>query len=290
MRIEEAFEAYLSKVAEVHIYRQEIKHGADHEIQRLVKQRDNQRTAGFDDSFTVSAQNMSFRTAETGVHNFYSFHDSTIQQSIDSLIVRTNRQYQWLLVDTYELFEDYLEHAYACMGYSDKNFWPLRDFGNATLSELELKDYQYFLQQSQGKKDRPYSILNQFRHKIPYVKRFELTNKLDTNLSLAVALIEKLRHFIVHLRGVVHDKQKTIKEILERAGVYNNGKTSAAELSFIDSHLRLATENNSIFLLDIAGESIGPMRTHIDLFGSLTDHLLAYAFVIHNGLKSHAAD
>jgi hypothetical protein len=181
MRIEEAFEVYSSKVAGAHIYRHAIKSAADQEVQQLHKQLKTQRDSGIPDSFQVSGQNMSFRTAEAGTHHFYAFHDATIQQLIDSLVDRTNRQYQWLLVDTYELFEDYLEHAYACMGYLDNGTWPLRDYGSTHLPELGAKDYQYFLLQSRKKKDRPYSIINQLRLKLPYVKRFELTNSLETN-------------------------------------------------------------------------------------------------------------
>lgn len=281
MRIEEAFEVYSSKVAEVHIYRQAIRRAADQEVRRLHEQREKQQESGFSDSLKVSGQNMSFRTAETGAFHFYAFHDATIQELIDSLVKRTNRQYQWLLADTYELFEDYLEHAYACMGYSDNGAWPLRDYGGTCLPELGTKNYDYFLQQSQNKRERPYSIINQFRLKLPLIKRWELTNSLDTNLCLAIAVIEKMRHFIVHLRGEVNNKTKATKEILERAAVYNNGNPSEANLSFVSSYLRLTEEDGCICLMDIPAESIG----HFDVFESLSNHLLAYAFTIRNALS-----
>jgi hypothetical protein len=278
------FEAYSSKVAEVHVYRFAIKKAANQELQRLHAQTAIHLKSGIEGSLPVSLQNMSFITAEAGRHHFYAFNHATTKQLMGSLIQRTNRQYQWLLVDAYELFEDYLEQSYACMGFSKKETWPLRDFGGSYLPELEEKSYEYFLKQSQGKKDRPYSILNQFRISLPHVRRFEVTNSLEINLNLAVAIIEKMRHFIVHLRGVVNDKEQATKQILERAGVYKNGNPSKADSSFLDVYFRLAEETNSICLLDIEGEPVGSLRTHFDVFEYLSNCLLTYAFTIRNAL------
>lgn len=288
MRVEDVFEVYSSKVAEVHIYRLAIKTAANQELQRLNTQIAIHLESGIADSLPVSLQNMSFLTAETGRHHFYALNHATTKHLIDSLVQRTNRQYQWLLVETYELFEDYLEQSYACMGFSENGTWPLRDFGGTYLPELEEKSYEYFLKQSQGKKDRPHSILNQFRSSLPHVKRFEVMNSLEINLNLALAIIEKMRHFIVHLRGVVNDREQAAKQILERAGVYKNGNPSKADSSFLDFYFQLSDGTNSICLLDIAGEPVGPFRTHFDVFEYLSNCLLAYAFTIRNALMSRA--
>ena len=102
---------------------------------------------------------------------FYGFRDVTVDEAIDNLVRHTNRQHQWFLAEAYELFEEFLNRAYAYMGITSPACWPLRDFGSVQWNEAQAKDFQWYLKQSQTKKDAPLSMLRQFRKEFPRMAR-----------------------------------------------------------------------------------------------------------------------
>ncbi|MDD2918352.1 hypothetical protein [Rhodoferax sp.] len=53
---------------------------------------------------TVNLQNMSFKDASAGRVVFYGFRNVTIDQAIHDLARHTNRQHQWFLAESYELW------------------------------------------------------------------------------------------------------------------------------------------------------------------------------------------
>lgn len=280
MKISDAFDAYTADVASVHSYRAAIQDAADREFAHLKEQETRRQQANLSPSHIVGMQNLCFRTADTGRHHFYAFKDVTIQAQIDALVRRTNRQYQWLLAEAYELFEDFLENAYACAALENKNLWPLRDFGALTFDELASVTFDKLLEQAKSKKDKPQSLLHPLREKLHRMKVLETRNSLNTNLWFKINFIEKLRHHIVHTRGAVADKQQFAKDLLSKIGLYNSGKPEKEYLELIDTYVRPDGDAHVVRLLDVALPAEGPFAVHLDIFDDLSDGLLAYAHLL----------
>ena len=85
---------------------------------------------------------MCFTHPKDGTPYFFGHFKSTIEDRRLSVILHKNKQYQWLLSEAYEEFEDFIEAAYAYAGYADNNFWPLKDYGNISLQDLQNKEFQ----------------------------------------------------------------------------------------------------------------------------------------------------
>lgn len=280
MKISDAFDAYTADVASVHSYRAAIQKAADREFEHLKGQETRRLQANMSPSQIVGMQNLSFRTADTGRHHFYAFKDITIQAQIDALVRQTNRQYQWLLAEAYELFEDFLENAYACAALENKNLWPLRDFGTLTFDELTSVTFDKLLELAKSKQGKPQTLLHPLREKLPRMKILETRNHLDVNLWFKINFIEKLRHHIVHTRGVVADKQQLTKDLLSKMGIYNNGKPEKEYLELIDAYVRPDGDAHVVRLLNVELSANGPFAMHLDMFDSLSDGLLAYAHLL----------
>lgn len=218
MNVTDIFEDYCARVAQVHFQRKLIEDAVRREVARLHEQEHIRSELSMPAHEPFSTQNMSFKSATSGELRFYGFASSTARALIEAQIAVVNRQYQWLLVDAYELFEDYLEGIYASMAVTDKSSWPLRDFGEATIDELPGKNFDWYLEKSRNKKEVPYSILNRIRLKHPALGHVERANHLNVHLLVAVALIEQMRHHIVHTRGVVSKPDDFYAKVLNKQG------------------------------------------------------------------------
>jgi hypothetical protein len=232
---------------------------------------------------------MTFYDARTGIIKFYNHKKRSLEDRYLHVLLHKNKQYQWLLAEAYEEFEDYLENIYAYYGGINNAFWPLQDYGNISLSELGNKDYAWYAEQAKKKKDIPHSILNRFRKQFPELMTVEATNKLEINLSLAVTLIEKLRHVIVHKGGKVSSKEAFIKLTTQQSGLYNNGNISRDYVNFINLFFGQNEYENLITLLEIRVQPEIPLDIHVSLFDKLTGYLMAYAFLIYEYINSSIA-
>jgi hypothetical protein len=79
-----------------------------------------------------------------------------------------------------------MESADAFAAYTDRNFWPLKNYGNISLLELNKQDFDWFV--SQANPDTLKNISERFSKKFPQLKRLEAYNKLGVNLRLAIVL------------------------------------------------------------------------------------------------------
>jgi hypothetical protein len=205
MEIKEIFDKYTSKVSEIYLDQRSVKYILEKEYDDLLIKYQNTQSINPEYKAKVPYlfHSFSFRNAQNGEDCRFSYIERSLDETIIDLFLHKNRQYQWLFAEAYEAFEDFIENAYAFAGYNDNNFWPLSDFGNISLPELNGKDYQWFIDQVVKKKGKPRSILNHFNSKLPQMMRVVENNKLGINLKLAIILIEKLRHQIVHAKGRV---------------------------------------------------------------------------------------
>jgi len=245
----------------------------------LIQHEKNSENIFSKDDF-ISIHNLFFRTAKNNMPYFFGNKKSSLEDMKIAVILHKNKQYHWLLAEAFEAFEDFIEEAYAFAGFKDKNFWPLSDYGNISLSELDEKDFEWFVFQAKKKRDRPQSILNHFRNKLPRLQLIEMDNDFGVNLRLAIVLIEQLRHQIVHVGGTVQDKGEFVEEVLKKSGLYNNGKFDTQHKDFIESFFGSNDFQNTISLLEIQTNPKTGLNTYIDIFEVLGGYLMADALLI----------
>src|SRR3989338_7424175 len=80
------------------------------------------------------------------------FKDASYAEHAQILLLQHNRQYQWLLVEAYEAFEDFLEKLYAYSGYLDNDFWKVKNFEGKSADEIKKLDLDWFVEKAKNGK------------------------------------------------------------------------------------------------------------------------------------------
>jgi hypothetical protein len=266
------------QIAQIYLYQHVAKSLSEKEMMELENFSKTLQNDGVEEEHSLSYHNMFFLDARTGQHRFFGRRIRSLEDRQRELMLHKNRQYQWLLAEAYEAFEDFLVYTYAYVGMNDPDFWQLKDYGNISLNEIEGKEFQWFVSQIKDKKrDIPASILNQFRKKIPGLESTETNNNLEINLKLAITLIEKLRHSIVHTSGETN-RANFIKIVLAAAGLENNGNHKEDDVLFIEYFFGREEYENTICLLEVPLDD--RLGTYHDRFKKLCGYLLSYSCLI----------
>jgi hypothetical protein len=269
------FKRYLQKMTDLHLYHRAVKENSKRELEALAQYSQRLQERPELEQFPTTINNMFFISAKTGEPVFFGHKKSTLNDRINAVFFHKNKQYQWLLAEAYEQFEDAIEGAYAYLGYKDRNIWPLSDYGNVTLDELADKDFTWFLQLLKNKDIK--KIINTLRNKYPQIMDIEENNKLNINLRFLLTTIKFIRHIIVHNGGRVGDKDKFIKEIFTESGFYNNGNYDQAKLDFLNSFFGAGDYSNLILLLEIPIDIGLPVDSHTDRLGGLFGCMMSYS-------------
>lgn len=287
MEMQEIFDSYSNKIAQLHLYQRAIQKIAKNELKKLNEYEQSIEYSPDLKELSSSYDNISFRRAKDGEHIFFGMFKRTLEERKNAVVLHKNKQYQWLLAEAYEAFEDFLENAYAFAGFNDNNFWPLQDYGNISLKKVQEKPLSWFVTQAKKKNDTPSSIINKFREIFPEIVSVEQKNSLGVNLRLAIIFIELLRHVIVHKSGTVSDKDEFIKRVLQKAGLYNNGRADEKYIQYINAHFGSAEYENTITLLEVRVYPEIPLDVHVNVFEILSGHLMAYAHLIYESLSNN---
>lgn len=285
MDLDEIFESYSRKMTELCLYQRAMKDIAKKELEKLAEYNKALEKNPELTEHPLGLHNMAFRMASNGEHFFYGHKKLSVKDKHLSVFLHKNKQYQWLLSEAYEEFEDCIERLYAYAGFTNNDFWPLKDYGSITLNEIKNKDFRWFEEQAINKKDAPASIINKFRVSFPNIKKVEEKNELGVNLKLAITLVEFLRHVIVHRGGTVLDKSKFRDRILKKSGLHNNGKVAEEHTQFIDSFFGSGDYDKTIILLEVPTNPEIPVDTHLNVLDMLFGYLMAYVHLIYESLK-----
>lgn len=291
MEIADIFRRYTEQVCEIHLYQRVLKTNTLKEYERVIqfgiRQEKIREEHSVPKDIPLSAHNFFFRTARFNQQNhFYGYKERSVEDQKLAVLRHKNKQYQWLLAEAYELFEDFMQSAYAFAAYTDRNFWPLKNYGNISLLELEKQDFDWFVNQANHQTLQ--DILECFSEKFPQLGRLEAYNKLDINLRLAVILIANLRHVIVHQKGIVSDKGEFIKIMLKKSRLHANKKLLERHIKFIETFFRSDADKSTVYLLEIPIDPKLPWGAHIDIFEDLSNLLMAYALVIVECLEANS--
>lgn len=280
MNIEDIWSNYSERMAEIELFQCATKNATKEELKVLLDYGKKMEDLSEFKDMSHSMHNMTFRDARSGQTHSYHHKSLSIEDCQQEVLFRKNRQYQWLLAAAYEEFEDYLHKVYAYCGFTNENFWPLSDYGNIKLSERNSLEFNWYVEQSHKKKGAPRSILVSFRQSFPLLQRHEVDNKLGVNLALAIILIEKLRHIVVHSGGKAKSKSAFIELVAREAGLLNNGNIPPESKELIEQFFGADKYENLVALLEIQVRPEWPIESYICRFGILVNYLMSYGFLL----------
>ncbi|WP_305856616.1 hypothetical protein [Balneatrix alpica] len=171
----------------------------------------------------------------------YDFREITVEKLKELTVLHKNTQYCWLVASAFEKFERFLKIVF-------KMFF--------------LKEERYVRK-----------MLHCFSRDYGLVKAGEEKNAFDVNLKVAVLLVEKLRHVIVHNQGIVEDLESFTEKVISDSGV--NGDRNKHEL-FIKQFFI----GNRILLLESPVKNDCGLQRHHDVYRHMASYLLSYAYLV----------
>lgn len=232
--------------------------------------------------FGLQLSVFSFFSPYSGRREMIGHQSIDIEEQACLLLIHKNKQYQWILLEAYEVFEDFIKSIYGCAGYINPSFWPASDFGDIAIKDIAFQNINWFYLQAKNKRKAPKSILNKFREKLPELVDIEINNKKSINYRLAVTMIENFRHVIVHRNGSFGDKEEFIKNVINYSGVPK--KNYEAAVQYIVQFTGELKGNDVVYLL----EKEGPLPfMFYNTLDHLLDVLLGYAFIIKSELEKY---
>ena len=224
--------------------------------------------------------NLLFNDLVTSDVIYFDQREVDIKSSIMNLYLHKNKQYQWVLVEAYELFEDYLEECFALSGFLKRDDWPLGDCGSETMDSINKKDYSWFLDKAKKKKNIPKSILQYYRLKFPRISTVEKRNRYNLDLNVILVFVEKIRHIIVHCNGCVKNKSEFIKDVLHDCGYATHGKENDKLEGFMNAYFGKAELDNTVMLLELPIDEYSKYGVYVDRVDNLLNLIMAYSYLL----------
>lgn len=201
----------------------------------------------------------------TGSTHPYSYKAFTHQENVRLVHLHKNKQYQWLLVEAYELFEDFMVSLYEFIR-DQSEFFCLDKDKDKVLSTFDLK------------KKVP-QIINMLREKLPELKCMEVENKTETNLRLHVCMAERFRHVIVHKNGKTGDVANMVHTILKRANLLDDKARAPGARRTIGEYIETGDDEGVIALTEQSVFKYGGLSMDIDRHENLVNALMEHALV-----------
>lgn len=155
---------------------------------------------------------------KNGAHFRYGMRSQSFADAITQSWLHENRQYQWMLVEAYEIFEDLIIDLFVFSVLKDPQLWgdlksiyPKRKLPDVPNKE-QLND-QWIRNNVEKLPSKVTNFLDIFRKKNPSIQQIEEGNFYNINVKLAIVMLAQFRHKIVHARGRVIDPEIFIKKI-----------------------------------------------------------------------------
>lgn len=281
MKLDEIIASFAERLTDIQLYQRAAKDTAKKELELLNEYAEQLKENPSLEEFSFSLHSMYFSDPHTGTARRFGFRKSSVKDRYKQVVFQKNKQYCWLLAEAYEEFEDFLEMIYAYIGLQDNSSWLMIDFGNISISDLPTKTYEWYLERAKKKRDVPQSILTRLRLLHPKIVESETDNKLNVNLKVAIELIAKLRHIIVHRGGKVDDRNLFLEDVLKSAGLWNQGKFQPGYEAFVSNFFGQGELERVVALIEVRTHPEISLDIHHDRFGELTGYLVAYAVLIY---------
>ncbi len=266
--IEQQFEVFKKAIIEINNYKSFTKSIAEKisgyqqilEDNNLIKKRSEMSDSDFSSMINFLYKNYGKGQLESLETNHFTLKDfNRIELELK------NRQYQLLLLNAFEAFEQYLK----CAKFLINNTPEHKDSKCFSSIKFIMK-------------------LHETIPTIPTIIKFRNESNAEfldeVNLLLTFSIIEQLRHQIAHTSGYADDKPIFIKKCLERIGRYNNSKPKSEYTDYLNSFFGRNQYENLICLIEIRDEQ--NLHYYYDRLGDLIKELASYIIFIHGYIKS----
>ena len=256
-QFESAFQTLLSGFGRLELLSGAIRSAAQREHEFLRKNEIGLREISREDR-VLSAHSMSYRDIRTNAPIFYDYKERGVKELTEDLVSYRNKQYQWVLVEAFEFFEHFVK--VCCLECGRLN--PGGETANA--------------------KDGLAARLNVLRAYLPSFCALEVRNARQLNYRSAIALIEMLRHVVVHNGGWIRDETKFFEKLGSLVQKNNGGKHDPDVENHAKFFLFKGRHGIEVYLLEEADMKRSPMYT--DRLGTLLGWLLTYASSLNDHL------
>lgn len=280
MELSEIFEVFSKKMTELVQLQLSMRQLAVQELKALREQKEILGGLA-DEELPMSASNMMYRSAIDGSWRYFGAKKMYVDDLIKGVYIHKNKQYQWLLAEAYEAYEDFVEDVYAWAGLHDKGLWPIADYTNLTLEDLQCLSFEQLRELAGRKKNRPHSMLGAFRKRYTSFSVLEKANALGVDLRFFVHMVEKLRHAIVHNGGVVGDVNKFAEKIIKESAVVKRQEQEEAK-NWILSLFRQMDGESVVYLLEVPSSmsELSRLGAFHDICGNMIQMLVTHAELI----------
>jgi hypothetical protein len=274
-KIEARLQQFFDQIATIQYYQRLSERIAKQTIQNLYDKDKLLATIPPEDRevFDSSLDVFSIYSPYSGENRPYSVKKSTIKDTAKLVHLHKNRQYQWLLVEAYELFEDFIVSTYELIRENNPEFRLSKDSNK----ELLPKDL----------KRKVPLILSRFREKIAGVKAIEQENKIQKNLRLYLNIIEKFRHIIVHKNGKTSNVALVVDQILKTSCLLSDKARGPNARAIINDYFGAEDHEGLIVLVEKPVFNYGRLSMHINRHDDLMNIILSHALVLSQCLVNH---
>ncbi len=201
---------------------------------------------------------------------------NTLDDLIEITQLQNNKQYQNLLVDAYESFLKYLDELYVYLCIKDNSFWSNK------ISDIDIsnKNFESLLKIIKNKNNRKEIICFKLKEHISTIELLEKKNPKNIDYVFEMNLIEQLRHWIVHNRGVIEEVDKLIKKIIP--DITSLKKDTQQHLrAQVFYYVGEVSSENFVLLLEFDHkENHKFSRRYNDRLGELISKLVSYAILL----------
>ena len=279
--LDQQYERFLSAFTDIELIERAMRDSTKDQYRALMVNAQNLKAQGLED-LSSAHHTMTFRSLRDGETRLYRHVTRNSKQLRHDLLIRQNKQYQSLLAEAYERFEDYVEFAYGAGGALKPTFWRPKELQGLHAAKGATPTLSDFVEHSNSPHHTGDVLwkLGRFRTVFGTFKSAEQSNQNYRSTRFVLVLVEMLRHVIVHNGGRIKDKSAFVGRIFTRSGLSSSGNDGAVLTAMIDDFLGTSEGEVIVHLLDVK---------HLDLPGAYTsrigvliDLLLAYANCIQN--------
>jgi hypothetical protein len=234
--IKEQYHKVREDFAELNLLQRVVDDAFKREFEVLAEHEKNN-----DPAQIISHEAFGFYNPFSGKLEKYAFRKTTIKRLKEITAFHKNTQYCWLIASAFESFEKFLKFVHEKL---------------TSTKERDLK-----------------KILSYFSNNYIFLKKNEETNEFGVNLKIAVLLVEKLRHVIVHNQGVTEDLELFTNKVINDSGINNNRNEHELFIKqfFID---------NRVVLLESPIEDDCLLQRYHNVYRHVTSYLLSYAYLV----------
>lgn len=195
------------------------------------------------------------------------------------LIKQRNRQYQWLLAEAHEAYEDFIKKISAIVGSKDSSLWNAaqsRKINNASdylcciaIIRRNPSEFSYT------------KLLSSLRNKFSAINCLEVKNALKCNLRFYLSLIEQLRHHIVHTKGLIIDTQAFIDKVIGISGLKKNDELE----NRVRLYLNDSEGNMFVSLSDRPTRNDNNLEQYHNVIDHLIQMFLSHALIVFEAIE-----